>query len=393
MSLIGISSTLATEGLTFNQIVTKQDGQPVIDVPKVLAQLPDDNYLRNDYTLETYGFAFPIKEKFWFSFGHSLRYHSLFKFPKELPQLLLKGNAQFIGQTIDLSNELQLTGYHVLGFGLGYEFGNFTVGGKVKFLSGFADASTSQDQHAISLYTDPDVYQLTLNSNYVLNTASAIDYRNLFDADASFGFRFSELASEPFFSGNTGMALDLGLRWENEKLDIAASVVDLGRIKWTKDATRLESTEATQYDGFDFTDAISGQGGANFEDALDTLEAALDFDKTEASYHSKLPTKAYFSLRYQLREKYSLGTVIFHEAFRGSSTTAFAVGANADLTAWLNAGLTYAIVNGNFDNVGINLTLQSNTFQVFMVTDNLSSLFDPGNSQAFSARLGSNLFF
>lgn len=393
-TLPGIFNQLYIEGLTYNDVVQKQDGRTVIVVDDVLAALDPQNFGRNDYTMETFGFSIPIKEKLFFTFNHSFRYHTYVDYPKELPQLLLQGNSQFIGETITLDNDIQITGYHSLGFGFGYTFDNLTIGAKAKFLSGFADATTDDNANSISLYTDPDIYQLTLNSNYILNTASAIDYNNVFNSTLDLNYRFSELFTEPFFSGNTGWAFDLGANYEMEKLSVSASIIDLGRINWNTDADRLTSVTNTQYDGFDISGEITGTGnGGSFQNALDSLEDALDFVKTETTYSSKLPLKTYLSGQYQLTDKYKIGAVYSFEKFRSRSNHAIAIGGNAQFKKWLNVGLTYAIINDRYDNLGTNLTLQTNSFQAFMVTDNIISLFDVGNSQAFGVRFGGSLFF
>ena len=267
------------------------------------------------------------------------------------------------------------------------------IGAKAKFLSGFADASTSSGHNSLSLYTDPDIYQITLNSDYIINTASAIDYNNIFKSNLDLSYRFTELFSEPFFKGNTGWAFDLGAQMEFDKLNISASITDLGKITWDRDANKLSSIGNIQYGGFDISGAITGNGGGSFQNALDTLKDALDFEQTATTYSSKFPVKSYISALYKLTEKYSAGIVYSHEKFRSRSFNAVAIGANAQFKKWVNFGLTYAIIDNRFDNLGMNLTLQSNSFQAFMVTDNIIALLDSGNSRAFGVRVGGSLFF
>lgn len=394
MPLLGFANELTTDGVNYNVIVGESDGAPVIDVDRLLSEISPQVFFRNDYRMETYGFSVPIKKDFQFSFGHALRYHAYFKYPKELLQVLLQGNAQFIGETIDVSNDLQLTGYNELRFGLAHQLTEqLSVGATIKFLSGFADASTDRNRQQLSLYTDPDVYQLTLNSDYVLNTASSIDYKNLFSSNIDFSFRFTDLFTEPFFSGNTGLALDLGARWKTEKLDLSASIVDLGGIKWEDKANKLVSIQSTQYDGVDFSLAISGGGNSGFENALDSLQDALDFEKVPESYRSRLPVKMYVSGMYLISDKYSAGATFIHERFRGEGFTTFGLGGNAQFTSWLNGGITYSINETSALNMGLNATLQSKSFQFFAFTDNFLHLFNLGEAEKLSFRLGTNLFF
>lgn len=390
-ALPGISNSLFFDGPTYNQLVTQRNGKPVINIDQVIEYLGPTNVIRDDLTLETFGFAVPIKNKAYFSFGHSIRYHAYFKYPKELPQVVYQGNAQFVGETVDLSNEVQVTGYHQLGFGLGYKFGEFTLGAKAKFLSGIADASTNPDHNFVSLYTDPDVYQLTLQGDYILNTANSLDYESYDDLEADFGF--GTFTTNYFFDGNVGWAFDLGARWQADGIDIAVSILDIGDITWKRDVTNYTATKTYEYDGLDFSAALTGGESPDLESALDTLEAIFEVEELENEYTTEIPTKVYMSLLYDLSEKYTVGGSIFYEKFRSDAKTVVAFGGNGDLTKWLNVGLTYAISEESFDNLGLNLTLQSKTFQVFAVTDNVIALLNSGESRAFGARVGANLHF
>lgn len=390
IGLPGLRNNLVFDGPTYNEIVTEQNGEPVIDIDRFIGFLKPENKIRDDLHFPTLSVAFRIKKLTLFA-GHSIKYHAFFKYPKTLPQVVWQGNAQFIGETVDLSNELQVSGYHELAFGAAYKFGNLTLGGKAKFLNGIADATTDDDHHAASLYTDPDVYQITLNGDYILNTSNSLEYENYDDLDAD--FNFGNFTFEKFFSGNTGLAFDFGARLELEKLDIAASVIDLGKITWDDNVTNYAATESYEYDGLDFSQALTG-GDTNFDAALDTLEALFQVEKTNRSYSNKLPRKIYLSATYQLNDVWRIGGVFFNENFRGESASAAAVGVNFSPLKAIDVGATYAVKeNKSYDNLGLNLTLTLGPIQIFGVTDNVMALVEPGDAKNFTARIGGALLF
>lgn len=388
IEVIGLRNNLLFDGPTYNQIVSRQNGKNVIDMDRLVSHLDAENTIREDLDIPTLGFAVRFKN-LTLSLGHSLKYHAFLNFPKTLPQIIWQGNAQFIGETVDLSNELQATGYHQLAFGLAYKFGNLTLGAKGKYLSGIADASSDKDHHFASLYTNPDVYQITLNGDYILHTANSIDYNGIEDFNADFAF--GQLTLDRFFSGNTGFAFDLGARLEWGKLDLAASVTDIGKINWDKDVTNYAATRSYQYDGLDFSQALTG-ADINFDQALDTLKELFQVEETSVGYSSKIPRKMYLTAAYQLNDAWSFSGVVFNENFRGASSTAIGVGANLALLKFLNAGLMYSIKGKkSYDNFGLNLTLKLGPVQIFGVTDNIMALLDSGNSRNFSARIGGAL--
>ena len=382
---IGLRNNLVFDGPTYNQIVTHQNGKPVIDIDRFVGFLEPENTIRDDLDFSTLSAAVRIKN-LTLSVGHSIKYHAFFKYPKSLPQIVWQGNAQFIGETVDMANELQVSGYHELAFGAAYKIGNLTLGAKGKFLNGIADATSDDDHHAASLYTDPDVYQITLNGDYILHTANSIDYESYKDLSAD--FNFGSLTFDQFFSRNSGFALDLGARLELGKLDLAASILDIGKITWDDNVTNYAATKTYQYDGLDFSQALTG-GDGDFGNALDTLEQLFQVEKTSGSYTNKIPRKIYLSASWQFNGIWRVGGVFFNENFRGESATAVAVGVNAALLKAVNIGATYAVKeNKSYDNLGLNLTLTLGPFQLFGVTDNVFALVEPGDAKNFTARFG-----
>jgi hypothetical protein len=390
IGLASVRNNLLFDGPTYNQIVSKQNGEPVIDIDRFIGYLNPENLIRDDLDFSTLSAAVRLGD-LTLSLGHAVKYHAFFKYPKTLPQVVWQGNAQFVGQEVPLGNELQLTGYHELGLGAAYRFGNITLGAKAKFLSGIADTSTDPEHHDAFLYTDPDIYQITLKGDYILNTANAFDYNSYKDLDLD--FNYGSFTFDNFFSKNSGVAFDFGARFHSDKWDVAASILDLGKIDWNTDVTNYLATKDYQYDGLDFSQALTGDETANFDAALDTLEALFQVEEANRGYTTDLPSKIYLSALYRLTDKWQVGGLLFHESFRGELSTTFAVGANATLLSFLTAGATYAISEDSYDNFGLNLGLALGPVQVFATTDNVVSLLNSGDNRRFSARVGANLVF
>lgn len=390
VGLPGVGTNLLFDGPTYNQIVTKKDGKPIIDIDQILDNLEPENFIRNDLRLSSLSLAVRLKN-LSLSAGHSVRYHAFFKYPETLPQVVWQGNAQFIGETVALGNELQLTGYQELAIGAAYTFGKITLGAKGKILGGIADASTDYDHHSATLYTDPDVYQITLAGDYILHTSNSIDFNDYQDINAEFDY--GKLNFKQLFGENNGMTFDFGARFQTEQWDIAASVLDLGSIEWRNDVTHYAATKSYEYDGLDFSEALTGGENADLNSALDTLEQIFQVEKTSGNYSFDLPSKMYLSALFKLNERWSFGGMFFQENFRKELSTGGAVGANAALKKWLTAGATYGYRGDRFDNLGLNLILKLGPVQVFAVTDNVASLFSLGDSRNFSGRIGGNLVF
>ncbi|MEY3366933.1 MAG: hypothetical protein RI973_88 [Bacteroidota bacterium] len=382
---VGLRTSESFDGPTYNQIVTRQQGKPVIQVERFINQLDPVNTVRSDIEFSTFSAAYRLG-KATISLGHALRYHGFVQFPKTLPQLVWQGNAQFIGESVNLGNELQLTGYHELAAGLALETGPLTLGVRGKLLSGISNASTDETYRSATLYTDPDVYQITLDGNYVLHTNNTLRYENYSDLDANFDI--GRLTFDRFFSQNRGFALDLGARLQLGKADLALSVIDLGKINWDNEVVNYRATQTWLYDGLDFSGALTGEG-VSFDDALDTLEQLFQVEKTADSYSISLPRKVNFSALWQFNTTWRAGIAFVQENFRRASYNALAAGLNARLIPALDLGVSYAIMeNRSYDNVGLNFTLKLGPLQLYGMTDNVISLLKPGDANFFTAGLG-----
>ena len=388
IGLPGVYSAIAFDGPTYNQIVTKENGKTVVDIDKLIGQLQPENAIRSELGIPTLSLSLKLKN-LHLSLGHAVKYNAFFKYPETLPQLVWQGNAQFIGQTVELGHEVELAGYHELTTGIAYKLGPVTVGTNVKFLSGIAGAATDKDHHSASIYTNPDVYQITLNGDYILHSTGTIDYQEFEDVNVD--FEYAKLTGKEFFSKNSGMAFDFGLRAELGKLDLAASMLDLGKITWDKNVTNYEATQTYEYDGLDFSGALTGDS-VSFGNALDTLKQIFKVEKTSGSYTTTLTRKIYLSARYQLTEKWAVSGLFFNENYRDKPQSSVAVGVNFSPLKQLNAGLSYAFKQpDSYDNLGLNLTLNLGPVQIFGVTDNLFSLVNPGDAHSFSARAGASV--
>ena len=105
---------------------------------------------------------------------------------------------------------------------------NFSIGGRIKYLNGIGNLSTSNSN--LFLTTDDDIYQLSLNADYQINASSLLLYNGL-DAPEEI-VQLGGLGLDQVFTSNRGLAFDLGVHLKFDDLDIALSVLDIGQITW-----------------------------------------------------------------------------------------------------------------------------------------------------------------
>lgn len=389
--VIGLPSIYANHyltGVNYEDLLGEKDsGNKTLMIGNAIANMKADNFLREQASIETISIGYRLGSIF-FSLNHAVKYQAFLNFPKTLPQLIWQGNSQFVGQTIDLSNDLHVTGYNEIGLGIAAQVSNLiSVGAKIKLLTGIGDVST--DQTDLSLLTSDDIYQLTLDGNYKINSSSYFNYGGI--NDFNFQFDFGKINAENIFTSNTGIGLDLGIQVKLEKLNIAFSAIDIGQIKWTENVNNYEFEGPTEYTGLDVVQAFT-EGNISLDSALDTLEQVFTIQNTKNSYTTKLPTRLYLSTNYQLNSRWRIGAVVQTEFYRNQIFPAFAVGGNYTLNKFLSLGATYAVINEVYDNFGLNAVLKAGPIQIFATADNVISAFNVVDNNA-NARVGVNLLF
>ncbi|MFK8101709.1 MAG: DUF5723 family protein [Saprospiraceae bacterium] len=390
--IVGLPSVLLSyyhDGPSFNDLIRKDsDGNNIVDVSSVLETLGTNNILQSNVEVETISLALNLGG-LHFALSHSVKFNGFINYPKELPEFLWNGNAQFIGQTVDIGPDLQINAYNEFGIALAQRFNRLSVGAKVKFLTGIGDVSTSRRN--VDVFTSNDVYQITLDTDLQLNTSSylRIDSLTSFAVDTEIGnYRANDL-----FTANRGYAVDLGITYAlTDRLTLGASVVDLGNINWSNSVRNYTSTGRLQYDGLDISNVIKDEN-VSFGNLTDTLDQIFKFEETAVSYKTTLPRKLYFSAAYQWNDLLTFNVLYFNENYREQSLSGFAIGANTHLGDLLSIGGSYAIRHGRFDNLGVNASLKLGPLQLYVITDNIIAAFQPYNSNNMNIRMGLNLVF
>ena len=264
----GVYTNLLITGLKYNEIVSKDaNGNRVLDIDKGISMLDPDNLIRENTEIETLRLGLRLG-KLSISAGHAVRFNAFLNYPKTLPQLIWQGNAQFIGQEVAFGPDLQLFGFSETSLGIAFDVTKkLTIGGRAKFLSGLGDMSTSRND--LRLYTDEESYQLRLNADFQADITGSIDYEGF--SEPALNFEFGQFAFNQIFTSNTGMAWDFGAVWRGEKLELAASVLDLGAINWKENARFYRLQGEYEYRGLDVAQGILNDS-TNTGSVLDSLE-------------------------------------------------------------------------------------------------------------------------
>ncbi|MCP4438217.1 MAG: hypothetical protein GY810_04670 [Aureispira sp.] len=375
-------------GFSFNDLFEEQGDSLMLSPQKLLKSLRKYNFLQLNLNIDPISFAFRIK-KFHFSFNYAMKTSIYLNYPRSFFDLAWEGNGQFLDETVDIAPDFQAMLYNEFAIGAGYQINDkWSVGGRLKILVGGFDAST--DRASATLYTNPEIYQLELATDYRVNVSAFGIPENIRegskDTTQSNSLDFSKF---PRFMGpNVGAAVDLGGTFQlNDKWRFALSVTDLGAIRWNTNATNFYSNGQYDYDGLDVS-ALVKEENVEFDVIVDTLVERLQFNQTQNSYTTWLPVKMYMGAEYTPVKWFTAGAMVYNEVYKRQAFPAFSLSARFHAGRFFSGGLVYGIRNRRFDNLGANLMFDLGALHIFLVSDNIIPIFAPFDARNTNIRFG-----
>jgi len=384
VNILGLSTGSYTNGISIGDILIKDGGLNQFQLKEGADKINDLNYITGEGNIHLIGLGLTFG-KWQFSAGYDWHLAGGTNYTKDLYLLAANGNAPYIGETLDVGPDLLLQGYHDLHIGASYQMSNISVGARIKLLSGINDLSTSNS--SVQLTTDEEIYQLTVASDYVMNTTGVVDYDGIDNIDVdgdSFGF-------SNFLGPNSGIGLDLGIDWKAaDKISLSASVLDIGNISWSEDVVNYNSNQTNTFEGVDILDYIDDDNEVVLEDSLYNL---LDFEESNNTYSTSLGTKFHLSARYIVSPKVTIGANYYK--VNNQINDRYMISANAQYEAfsWLSLGGGLASTSSSSILIPFNVMLDFGPVTTYMSSDNIMSAFSITSSRVSQLRLGFQLGF
>ena len=369
--------------VSLDDIIYQNGNQNVLSLDAVLDKLEEENEFNSDLDIHTLGIGIRYN-KFLLSLSHRIRFSTQLDYSEKLAQLIWNGNAQFIGETVEFGPALNVNSFHEIGLGIQHEISDkICVGAKLKYLSGIGSIVTNNS--LASLYTSDDIYQLTFNTDYSLQTSSFLTV----DGVSDFNFTIEQFTLDNLFSSNVGFGIDLGASIQlTPKLNLSASVIDLGSITWKEETKEYSSKGDYNYGGIDLSNFFT-EDSLEFDIKLDTLEQIFGFQETASdSYKTNLNSSFYLSGQYDVSEKLRVG-VLYRNIFGNNrNDSALALNAQYKLGKLFHLGINYAFMNNQLDNIGIMGIARIGPVQIFGSTDNILGLFGANAGNQSNGRIG-----
>lgn len=375
---------------------------PNADLNDFFKKIKKVNYISFDLHLPLLYFGFKQGENNFWTFDLSEKTFLHFGIPGDLFHFVIEGNGQ--ARSADFSGlHMNFFHYHQLSLGYNRKINRyFSVGAKVKYLTGVANFYTSSS--SIVLHTRPETNYISTTSNYVIHTnmplevalsengfIDSLDFINL-DALSP-----SDILKEyVLFTGNNGFAFDFGFSREwNSEITYFASIEDFGFIRWKKHPNTFSLIGDESNDGGFVFRGIE-MNNLRFSEldfpTIDTIIDQFKFEYSQDPYMTWLPWKIYGGVQYKLTSKIYAGAVGRFEKLPYRLRSSYTFSLNYRPGKISHFTMSYSYINGNFNNLGFGYAFNLGPFQWYTITDNLIGVgLFPHTSRSASVRMGCNI--
>ena len=368
------------------QDLLKPDGNGKLLVNDVIKnRLSAQNRVDAHIQMQTLGIAYKPYEKLSLSFYHAVNANPNLDLNRDLLKLVLEGNSQFLGKKVDFSSTANGSIYTELGFGATYKLQeHISLGGRVKILNGIAGVFTAKNKLDITF--NETNYNLTFDNDFDVKAYSPSTFSDIRKINDLLRLGFTK---------NRGFAFDLGASATLGRLNFSASIIDLGgSIKWKDDGKSYVSKGVFTYSGLN-TDNLFNIDSFDSKNFKDTLQKVIGYSETlNPTYSQKIPTKFYLSSTYEISEKLTAGLLLYGETNEvNGAKLGMALDATMAVSKFLSAGASLSLRNGSISNLGLHAVVKLGPVQLYGVTDNIITAFQPFNSKMANGRVGLNLVF
>jgi hypothetical protein len=382
ISLGAINIFGGTNGPSINDITSKNsDGQRFLDFSKLPSNLDDSHDIFLDYDIRTLDLGLKFGS-FALMAGHGFRSTSNIRYTKDLIQLLAFGNANFIGETLDIGPGLDVMSYNEIYLGAQKTAGKFTIGLKAKMLYGASSVSTESSE--IQFTTNAEYYQLQFKNDYLIRSSSLLRYNSL----DSITLNYSNFTFDNLFYNNRGFAVDLGINFQvTDQLNIHASAADLGSITWDFFPRKYSSKGTFAFEGVDLVDYLSDSTLSVKDTLLDLIDITSDIEQYSTTLNSTFSLGGTYKYN-----KWSLNALYQMRNRFGFRNHNMSLSVMRQISIF-DIAVQYSLSKNNFSGLGIYGKIKLGPFAAYLATDNVLGVFRPLDAKSASVRLGTTLMF
>lgn len=380
LTSIGISHS----GFVLNDLLTPrpQDDSLEFNVQSALDAMDDVNSFGIDLQNELIGVGIRLKKMHLF-FNSTMKNQIAFFYPRDLFRFAFEGNgASFLGERASLDGlGFKLNTFIEYGFGANRSFlnDNLSIGVRAKVISGIYNAQTTRSE--LGLTTNDTTFAITIDGAFGMRTSylNPLLDRNYFEGISN-GFNFR----------NVGFGLDLGATYNFfDRLEVSASVIDLGFINWNANNRNFESeTVNFTFEGIDLNQFLSDTTNNYLNIILDSVRGNFNGLEQGDPYRTSLNTRVFIGGRMKIAPALYANALWFNEFILGNYQAGLALGGTLQVKEAFTVSANYNVYGRWAQNLGVGVNFRFGGFQFFTMTDNLLGILNLSGSKNWHVNIG-----
>jgi len=387
--LSSVHTNFAHSSFSFNQLFPQNSsGTRNPDLDGLEKRLHFRNYIGGEFHTQLFGLGYKYSE-YSFIFTVTEKVNIPITYPKELIDLVLSGNAPYIGEKVDSKGTgVFFNYYREYALGVSKDYGNdLHLGAKAKLLFGKLNVSTRKVD--IGLTTDASSFELDLEGELLINTSLPIVVDASNDQINSVDYNDAGIVDLLLNRKNPGFAIDAGIIYPlTRKIELSASVIDLGFIRWRSNLNEFSGSGGFTFQGI--TPGLLNSPGY-FNDMQDQILQGLNFEVNPEKYTTFLPPRFIAGANYKHNKYFSGGVTGDAIIYRTKTMPSLTFVGQAKPFHWLGFVGSYTIQNYALNNLGAGLFIGISPVQFYIVSDNTLAFFKPLDARMANLRFGLNI--
>ena len=390
--LSSVHLNYANSSFSYNTLFNRTgNGSYATDVDNLVRHLHYRNYIGTELHLQLFALGYR-KGDYSFVFTITEKNNLAITYPKEPAMLIWKGNTQFEGKDAGFKGtglffnhyrEYALAASKRSNSGIYY-------GLRAKLLFGKMNISTKTAN--INLNTDDTFFNLTFNGQLQANTSLPI-IMDISDNQINDVYYNDNVSAAQLMLNrkNPGFAIDAGIVYPySDKIEISASIVDLGFIRWRSNLNTLNANGEFFYDG-PMGDTAQTTTDNYFSDLLNSFTDSMNLEAYQQKYTTFLPTRILGGAIYQINDKVSAGVQGEALFYKTKILPSLTLSAQVEPISNLHFIASYSLQYYSLKSFGLGFVLGRNPVQFYVISDDVPAMIWPLSAKNINLRFGLNI--
>ena len=401
--------SFGNNSVALKDVIYKFNGQTVSfmhpdggSVDKFYRTLQSTGLISSSFETNLLSFGFRHKTAFW-SFTLTEKFNSLIAIPRDAFNLALYGTPLLFDNKFNLTKlETDESLYTEAALGYAKVLNKkWSVGAKLKYLFGSANFSNTNTMIKMNAGID----QWTLVGEGYVNYSSPVAVSIAPDFK-SMTYSLPATTNDWLKRSGAGAGFDIGATYNSTpSLTFSAALLDVGFIRWKKNALKVNYKTDYTFDGIKGIDLSSSNLNISGNSLADSIVTALDsastYGSTNTSYSTFTPAILNMGAEYTfLNKKISVGLLSRSQFFKNTISEEITLSVNARPTERFNTSLSTSFFEGRLGSVGVGVGLRTGFIHWTLAADYIPFQLStyqgtpiPYNTKTFNIALGVNLVF